>query len=316
MVIINDILNCDIDLKNSYVAIGAFDGIHRGHRELIESAVARARANNGKAVIFTFANHPLETIDIRKAPKLINSREEKVHILASLGVDYLIMQPFTKDFANMDPEYFVGHVLKEIMNTKEIFIGFNFSFGKGGKAKTEELKKFGEKYSVLVNVIEPVKINGEIVSSTIIRDRILKGNLEETNLFLGAPFLIIGEVIHGKKLGRVMGFPTANLKILNKIYPPFGIYGGKVLIEGEHSERSAVINIGRNPTLKPGEQSIEVHILDFNGDIYGKKIYVRLLKYMRNEKKFNSMEELKATINGDVKNWREFLKEENNGFSS
>ncbi|MGL6115507.1 bifunctional riboflavin kinase/FAD synthetase [Cetobacterium sp. SF1] len=316
MIIVNDILNCDIEFKNSYVAIGAFDGIHKGHRELIERAVSDARAKGGKAIIFTFANHPLETIDVARAPKLINSKEEKIHILASLGVDCLIMQPFTKEFANMDPVYFIEKILKEKLDAREIYIGFNFTFGKGGKAKAEDMSNLSREYEIHVNIVSPVTINGEVVSSTSIREKILKGDLEGTNLFLGSPFLIIGEVVHGKKLGRVMGFPTANLKILNKIYPPFGIYGGRVFIEGEGKERDAVINIGRNPTLKPGEQSIEVHILDFNGDIYHKRIYVRLLKHLRNEKKFGSMEELKETINSDVQNWREYLKEDKDEFIS
>lgn len=313
MIIINDILDCDVEFKDSYVAIGAFDGIHKGHRELIEAAVNNAKKNRGKSIVFTFANHPLETIDISKAPKLINSREEKIHILASLGVDYLIMQPFTKKFSSMNPEEFVHKILKDKIKASEIFVGFNFSFGKGGKAKAKDLIEMGKEYQIRVNEIEPVTIDGQVVSSTMIRDMIMRGDLEGTNLFLGSPFLIIGEVVHGKKLGRVLGFPTANLKILNKIYPPFGIYGGKIFIEGEHEEREAVINIGKNPTLKPGEQSIEVHILDFDGDIYGKKIYVRLLKFLRNEKKFGSMDELKETIKKDVQNWREHLEEERDG---
>ncbi|MBC2855703.1 MAG: bifunctional riboflavin kinase/FAD synthetase [Cetobacterium sp.] len=313
MKIINDILHCEDNFGKSYVAIGAFDGIHIGHRQLIELAVLKAKQNGGKSIVFTFANHPLETIDVAKAPKLINSKEEKIHILASLGVDYLIMQPFTREFSGMEPEAFVENILKDKLNAKEIFVGFNFSFGKGGKATTKDLEKISKNHGIKVNEIEPVMIGGQVVSSTMIRDLITRGELETTNMFLGAPFLIIGEVVHGRKLGRQMGFPTANLKILNKIYPPFGIYGGKVLVENEKVERDAVINIGKNPTLKPGEQSIEVHILDFDGDLYGKKIYVRVLKFLREQKKFQSMEELKYTINSDVEKWRVCLEEEKNG---
>ncbi|MGL5960730.1 MAG: riboflavin kinase, partial [Cetobacterium sp.] len=157
--------------------------------------------------------------------------------------------------------------------------------------------------------------NEEVVSSTLIRKLLSDGKLKLANKFLGEPFSIIGEVAHGRKLGRLMGFPTANLKILNKVYPPFGIYGGKVRVEGESFVRDAVINIGKNPTLKPDERSIEVHILDFDEDIYGKNIYVSLVEYLRDEKKFNSMDELKETIKKDVLNWRTKVRVIKNGDS-
>lgn len=315
MKIIDDILLTKEKFENVYVAIGAFDGIHMGHRELISRAVKKAREKNGKAVVFTFLNHPLEVTDSIKAPKLISSLEEKVHIIKSLGVDYLILQPFTKEFSNMVPEEFVKKVLKNILNTKEVYVGFNFSFGKGGKGTVENLKSFGEKLNIEINVIEPVKMKEQIISSTFIREMLAIGNLDIANRCLGQPFLIIGEVVHGRKLGRTMGFPTANLKILNKIYPPFGIYGGRVKIEGEERSWNAVINIGKNPTLKPDERSIEVHILDFDRDIYGKKICVSLMEFLREEKKFNSMEELKETIKNDVLNWRAKVRVIENGDS-
>lgn len=308
MKIIEDVLLTNEKFQNTYIAIGAFDGIHIGHRALIIKAVENAKKNGGKSVVFTFLNHPLERINIRKAPKLINSLEEKIHIIKSLGVDYLIMQPFTEKFSNETPENFVKEILKRKLDAQEVFVGFNFSFGKGGLGNSENLKEFGLENNIKIGIEEPVKLNGKIVSSTYIREKLTQGELKIANLCLGAPFLIIGEVVHGRKLGRVMGFPTANLKILNKIYPPFGIYGGKVKIEGNENKWDAVINIGKNPTLKPDEKSIEVHILDFDKDIYGRKIYVSLIEHLRDEKKFNSMEELKSTINNDVNMWRNKVK--------
>lgn len=304
MKIIDNILLTEEKFENIYVAIGAFDGIHMGHRELISKAVEEAKKAGGKSAVFTFLNHPLEVTNSIKAPKLISSLEEKVHIIKSLGVDYLILQPFTKEFSSMSPEQFIKTVLKETLNTKEIYVGFNFSFGKGGKGTVHNLKCFAKKLDMNVNVIEPIKLQEQVISSTFIREMLATGNLDIANRCLGQPFLIIGEVVHGRKLGRVMGFPTANLKILNKIYPPFGLYGGRVVVEGEERSWSAVINIGKNPTLKPDERSIEVHILDFDRDIYGKRIYVSLMEFLREEKKFNSMDELKETIKNDVLNWR------------
>ncbi|MGL6065551.1 MAG: bifunctional riboflavin kinase/FAD synthetase [Cetobacterium sp.] len=304
MKIIDDILLTKEKFENICVAIGAFDGIHLGHRELISEAVKKAKKIGGKSIVFTFLNHPMEITDNLKAPKLISSLEEKIHIVESLGVDYLILQPFTKEFSNMTPEFFVQKVLKDILKTKEVFVGFNFSFGEGGKGNVQLLKNLGERLGINTNIIDPIKFEDRVISSTFIREMLKNGSLEIANRCLGQSFLIIGEVVHGRKLGRVMGFPTANLKILNKVYPPFGIYGGKVRIEDENIYRDAVINIGKNPTLKPDERSIEVHILDFDKDIYEKKIYVSLVEFLRDEKKFNSMDELKETIKKDVLNWR------------
>ena len=302
MKIIDDILLTKEKFENTYIAIGAFDGIHKGHQELITKMVKEAKKNNGKSVVFTFLNHPMEVTNNIKAPKLINTFEEKKHIIENLGVDYMIIQPFTKDFSDILPKDFVHKILKGILDAKEVCVGFNFSFGKGGKGTALNLKEYGIENNIEVDIVQPVKLDNQVISSTFIREMLTLGKLDVANRCLGSPFLIMGEVIHGRKLGRVMGFPTANLKILNKIYPPFGIYGGKVRIEGDQRTWYAVINIGKNPTLKPNERSIEVHILDFNDDIYGKRICVSLMEFLREEKKFNSMEELKNTIQNDVLN--------------
>lgn len=308
MIIIEDVLETNKKYEDLYIAIGAFDGIHLGHRELINNAVKRAKEKGGKSAVFTFLNHPMEIIDKNRVPKMICSLDEKIHIIENLGVDYLILQPFTKEFAEKTEVEFVNDILLKRLNVKEIFVGFNFTFGKAGKGDINSLRELGESYNIKVNIESPVKIDGEIISSTLIRKSLEEGELDKANNYLGQPFMIIGNVEHGKKLGRQMGFPTANLRILNKIYPPFGIYGGKVKIEDDETIYDAVINIGKNPTLKPNESSIEVHILDFNRDIYDKKIYLFLMEYLREERKFASMEELKKTIQNDVKNWRSKLK--------
>lgn len=305
MIVLEDILHNKEKFEKTYVAIGAFDGIHIGHRTLIKKAVNEAKKNGGKSIVFTFLNHPLEIVNSKKAPKLINSLEEKKHIIEQLGVDYLILQPFTKEFSDKTPKEFVADILEKILKAKKIFVGFNFTFGRGGNGTTDSLKILCDEKGIDVNIEEAIKMEEKVVSSTYIRQMLSQGKLEIANRCLGQPFLIMGVVEHGRKLGRVLGFPTANLKILNKIYPPFGIYGGKVKIENEDRVYDAVINIGKNPTLKPDEKSIEVHILDFNRDIYGKKIYVSLYEFLREEKKFNSMDELKETIAKDIINWKE-----------
>lgn len=304
MKVIVDIQKSEERLKNSYVALGTFDGVHRGHRVLINSAIEKAKKNGGISVVYTFLNHPLEIIAPERVPKMINTIGEKLRLLEEMGVDYVVLQTFDEKYAETSKEEFIDKILIEYLGAKEIFVGFNYTFAERGSGNVEYLRSVAPKKGIKLNEIQAVEYKGQILSSTLIRKFILEGKIEEANMFLGRPFFISGEVEHGKKLGRVLGFPTANLKVVNKVYPPFGIFGGTVLIEGEKEKYNAVINIGKNPTLKPGELSVEVHILDFNRDIYGKKIDVSIEKHLRDEKKFGSMEELRQGIKNDVENWR------------
>ena len=304
MKVIVDIQKSEERLKNSYVALGTFDGVHRGHRVLINSAIEEAKKNGGISVVYTFLNHPLEIIAPERVPKMINTIDEKLRLLEEMGVDYVVLQTFDEKYAETSKEEFIDKILIEYLGAKEIFVGFNYTFAEKGSGNVEYLRKVAPEKGIKLNEIKAIEYKGQVLSSTLIRKFILEGKIEEANMFLGRPFFISGEVEHGKKLGRVLGFPTANLKVVNKVYPPFGIFGGTVLIEGEKEKYNAVVNIGKNPTLKPGELSVEVHILDFNRDIYGKKIDVSIEKHLRDEKKFGSMEELRQGIRNDVENWR------------
>lgn len=304
MKVITDITKGNEKLKKGYVALGTFDGIHRGHRELIENAIKKAKENDGVSVVYTFLNHPLEVIFPDRKPKMINTIKEKLYILEELGVDYVVLQTFDQEFADMENEEFVDKFLLDYLDAQELFVGFNYTFGKKGKGNTEYLEKISKEKGFKLNVSQPVECKGKVLSSTVIRQLILEGNLEKANLFLGRPLLISGIVEHGKKLGRMLGFPTANLKIINKIYPPFGVYGATVKIADDDNDYVGIVNIGQNPTLKPGELSVEVHILDFNGVIYGKRLYINLEKFIRPEKKFGSIEELVKGIGNDVEEWR------------
>lgn len=304
MKVIVDIQKSEERLKNSYVALGTFDGVHRGHRVLINSAIEEAKKNGGISVVYTFLNHPLEIIAPERVPKMINTIDEKLRLLEEMGVDYVVLQTFDEKYAETSKEEFIDKILIEYLGAREIFVGFNYTFAERGSGNVEYLRKVAPEKGIKLNEIKAIEYKGQVLSSTLIRKFILEGKIEEANMFLGRPFFISGEVEHGKKLGRVLGFPTANLKVVNKVYPPFGIFGGTVLIEGEKEKYNAVVNIGKNPTLKPGELSVEVHILDFNRDIYGKKIDVSIEKHLRDEKKFGSMEELRQGIRNDVENWR------------
>ena len=315
MRVIENIFELEENLQESYVAIGTFDGVHYGHQKLIRNAVEKAKKNGGKSVVFTFSSHPMELIDISRAPRVINTIEEKLYLLENMGVDCVILQSFIKEFANLTADEFAD-ILKEKVGSKEIFVGFNFSFGEGGKSKTKDLIRLGEEGGILVHEIPAVYVDGDLISSTFLRNRILHADIAEINRYLGHRFLIMGEVVHGKKIARELGFPTANIKISTRLYPKNGIYGARVKIEGEDFYRDGVVNIGVNPTLKPGEKSVEVNILDFDEFIYGKIVAVELEQYLREEKKFSSIDELKRVIGNDVKTWTKVVKERRNGYST
>ncbi|OQY41764.1 MAG: riboflavin biosynthesis protein RibF [Fusobacteriia bacterium 4572_74] len=306
MKIIDDIFQLKENNHDLCVAIGAFDGIHEGHKNVIEGAIKRAKKIGGKSVVFTFDKHPKSFVSQKTAPKLINSKEEKIHLLKKLGVDYVIFQKFDENFSDLTPLEFLK--LLKMFGTREIFVGFNFRFGAGGAATADDMIKMGKTCGIEVYKTNPVVSGKKVISSTLIRELITCGELDTVKNLLGYNLFIIGNVIHGKKYGRQLGFPTANLKLMDKIYPPFGIYGAKVQIEGYDRVYDGVVNIGRNPTLKDGELSVETHILDFSDYIYGKKVVVELIKNLRSEKKFDSMDELKKAIANDVLIWKEYLQ--------
>ncbi|MDO4690739.1 MAG: bifunctional riboflavin kinase/FAD synthetase [Fusobacterium sp.] len=315
MIVIDDILTSKVEFEDTYVAIGNFDGVHCGHKKLIRETVKKAKKDNKKSVVFTFANHPMEILHRDKKFSHINTNEEKLYLLEALGVDCVVLQSLENGFLEYSPLEFV-EILKNKLKVKEIFVGFNFSFGKGGVGKVGDLKKLANSHGIEVIEVEPVMVDNQIVSSSLIRKKIVESDFKGAVKFLGHPMLVIGEVVHGRKIARELGFPTANINMSNRLFPPFGIYGAYLQIGDKNSELMyGAVNIGCNPTLKAGEISLEVHILDFDEDIYGKKIYIQIVEFMREERKFNSVEELKETIANDVNKWRKHKREMKYGSS-
>ena len=309
MIVVNDILTSNIEFEDTYVAIGNFDGVHYGHKKLINETIKAARENSKKAVVFTFEKHPLEFLFPERKFDYINTNEEKLYLLESLGVDVVIMQKLDKNFLEYTPLEFV-RILKNKLKVKEIFVGFNFSFGKGGLGTAEDLEYLAEVHNIKVNELPPVTLDGELVSSSANSD--FDGAIK----LLDHPMIVIGEVIHGKKIARQLGFPTTNIKMDNRLYPPSGIYGAFLQVSDKNSKvLYGVVNIGYNPTLKQ-EMSLEVHILDFDREVYGEKMYIQIVKFMRKEKKFSSIDELKATIQADVDRWKLFKREMKYGRTS
>ena len=288
----------EIKQNKNIVILGNFDGVHKGHQIILQKAVTHAKKENLKTIVYTFNEYP------KNKQTKITTCSEKAYLLNENGIDYLYLEQFEK-VRNYTPEEFVEKVLLNILNVKEVYCGFNFTFGKGKSGDVSILEKLLKEKNIKLNVQNPVRDeNNEIISSTRVRNYIKKGNFEKVRELLGHNFIILGEVIYGKQLGRVLGFPTANLQFENKIYPKFGVYGVKVHIEGDEKIYNGVMNIGKNPTVDIGILSVETNIFDFSDDIYGKVILIEVLENIRSEKKFNSVDELKKQIGYDVDYWK------------
>lgn len=293
------ILNTEeFSLKASAVCLGKFDGIHKGHRLLIEE-IQKYKKQKLQAVVFTFALHPY-TLFSRGEAKLIDTTEEKIEKLERLGVDVLVSYPFTRETAAMKPEIFIKEVLVKKLGAKVIVVGKDFHFGYQRKGNVTLLRKFAAEYGYKVISLEKILDDRYVISSTRIRHEIKSGNMEKVTRLLGEPYSIIGEVVHGKQLGRTIGMPTINQEVPEaKIIPPKGVYVSKVYLpEGEYR---GITNIGNKPTVS-GEQQlgVETHILGYEGDLYGKIVKVSLYEFVRSEQKFSSLEELKAQMHRDM----------------
>lgn len=287
-----------INVENTVVTIGNFDGIHKGHIKLIKEAVKEAKTKNYKSVVFTFENHPMRYFRADSIKHIITN-EEKVKIFENLGVDIVFMIPFDEYMTKISATDFVKTILHEKLKCKMVIVGHDFTFARNKEGNASLLESLGKNYNMKVKVIEPIKIKGRRVSSSYIRNLINDGNVSEIKDFLGRNYFLEGEVIHARKIGRTIGFPTANLKAEDKlIIPKNGIYAVKVYIENK--VYYGATNIGYNPTVNGKVLSIETNIIDFDEEIYGEIIKVEFLDRIRDEKKFNSLDELKSQLSKDV----------------
>ena len=280
------------------VALGNFDGVHVGHRQLIGSAVEKAREKGLASAVFTFSNHPKSLIPGAKPVKNIVYQEEKEALIEALGVDYYFNFAFTKEIMTMPPETFVKTFLADKMNAKEIFCGFNYHFGYKGEGDTKLLRILGAKYGFHVNEVKAVSIDGDVVSSTLIRNMIMAGEMEECSKYLGRNYDIGGEVVVGNRLGRTIGFPTSNIMIdESMVTPPNGVYITYCIYNGV--KYPSITNVGIKPTIGSFKKNMETHIFNFDKELYGKQIKVEFIKKTRDEVKFRNIEELSAQIAKD-----------------
>ena len=294
------------DLKNaissrpSILTLGTFDGVHKGHRKIISNLKSEAKRNNLRSIILTFFPHPRNIVS-SEIIKSISTIDEKIKIFSDLGIDELIIQKFDKSFASMDAKEFI-ELLVDNLKIKKIIVGYNHRFGKNRSADINVLKDFSLKYDFEVLEIKAFEVENIKISSTKIRDAIQQGNINLCNNYLGYNFNINGDVVKGKSIGKSLGFPTANIKIVEeyKIMPKNGVYLVRCFFEKE--KLYGMMNIGFNPTFGSNDKTLEVNIFDFDKDLYGETIRIEFLNFIREEIKFENVELLQNQLIKDREN--------------
>lgn len=292
--------------NNTCLAIGAFDGLHKGHQLIIKKAVEAARNNHYPAGVLSFDPHPLEIIPGKTPPPSIVSRKQKISLLENMGVDYYFEQKFNKEFAKLSAEDFVNKILINNIRVNTVVVGNDFRFANNNEANVEILERLAELHNFNAKIISQLHASDDRISSTRIRRLLKKGQIKKASKFLGRPYQICGKVIHGQKRGRELGFPTANLDLeTDYALPPEGVYAVKVYHNNQ--EYIGAANLGYNPTFNNKNISFEIYILDFNGDLYNKRLCVDIMEFIRGEKDFSSKEELIKQMEQDVLYTREVL---------
>lgn len=287
-------------LNNAVATIGTFDGVHFGHQKIIKRLCELARSTGGESVILTFFPHPRMIIDPEnKDLKMINTIEEKAEILASLGVDHLIITPFTRDFSNLSPSEYIKNILVDTIGIKQLIVGYDHRFGKDRSGSMKDLVTFSTLYGYQIEEIGEQDVNDVAVSSTRIRESLLNGQVALAAEYLGYQFSLCGPVIKGDKIGRTIGFPTANIFIEQpyKLIPSDGIYA--VTVEMENESYKGMAYIGQRPTINGMTRNIEVNIFDFNREIYGQYIKMNFCEFLRHDVKFTGLEALKLQLQQD-----------------
>jgi riboflavin kinase/FMN adenylyltransferase len=305
MEIILGINNITRLLRNPVVALGNFDGIHLGHQLIFKRAKATAAENGGESVVLTFEPHPLRVLHPDRCPPLITPFKKKMMLIESLGIDVVICADFTREFALLSARGFVKSVLHERIRASRVIVGYNYHFGRGRQGGVEELRQYAHEFGFQIEVVGPVRVGDQTVSSSAIRRLIENGKMAEAAHLLGRHFIVLGKVIWGTARGRLLGVPTANVEILNELYPKNGVYAVEVQID--RNTYQGVANVGVNPTFEGNRFSVEVHILDFHMDIYGREIQVAFIERIRDEQVFQTSEALIGQIRKDVEQAKRIL---------
>ena len=284
------------------LTIGTFDGVHIGHQKVLERLTKEAKNNNLKSTVLTFFPHPRTVLNPNKPLKLINSVNERTDLLSKSKIDNLIIHPFDKSFSELDPEKYVLEILVKKLKAKIILIGYDHKFGKNRTANINDLKIYGEKYGFKVIEIKAEEISNIAISSTKIRKAISEGDISTAKEYLGHDVSLSGRIVHGKSIGRTIGFPTANVEIPNGMcVPSDGVYAG-LYRRPDGSEHPCAINLGRRPTFYVNAEHslLEAYLMDFSGDLYGEVAVVQFVAFLRSERQFAGLDELKDQLQVDI----------------
>lgn len=286
------------------VAIGTFDGVHLGHRVVLQTASHMAKQDDTPMVVFTFKDHPAIITGSKDVPQLLTLSDEKIALLENLNPDKCIIIDFTKELSVLSPEEFIKDILIDKLKAKNICVGFNFYFGHKAKGNGQTLIDFSDKYGYKAKVVEQVRFKDETVSSSVIREQIKNGDIERADKLLDYKYHISGKVVKGRGVGKsVLGIPTANMDVNpRKLIPVNGVYSCNVYVQDEI--KKGIVNIGNRPTFDNGLKTVETHIIDFDKDIYDEIITIELKTFIRSEKKFNGIDELKIQILADIEKAR------------
>jgi len=300
-------------LRRPIVTIGNFDGIHLGHRAILDTVVRRASDLDGEAVVYTFDPHPRKILRPEGGPGLLTTHDQKLELLEAAGVDVVIVEPFTREFSRTDPNDFIRTCLHERIRPIEVYVGYDFHFGRDREGSMRLLTELGPRLGFAVTIIPEVTVDEGDVNSTRIRQLLADGEPELAARMLGRPFTIRGEVVTGDERGRGIGFPTANVAAENEVLPAAGVYAGalRLLDDGNPAEGASlpvVTNVGRRPTFQGEEVRAEAHVIDWEGDLYGRRVELSFSLRLREERKFESVDALKAQIARDVDEARNRLE--------
>ncbi len=280
------------------MTIGNFDGVHLGHQMIFRTLCQRAREIGGTSLVLTFDPHPLKVLAPERCPVLITPTAKKLSIIRGCGLDVIVCLPFTQALADLTPVAFVEQVLVQTIGIREIYVGYNFAFGRGRQGSIALLQELGLHYGFLVHIIEPIAIAGRVVSSSMIRQWIQQGSVDEAALLLGRLYSIAGTVVEGYQKGRELGFPTANVRSTDELIPSRGVYA--VTVDWRERRYEGVANIGFNPTFGRTQLSVEIHLFDFAQQLYGEAVEVSFVKKIRDERAFPSVADLVKQIGQDV----------------
>ena len=298
-----------------HLALGVFDGLHTGHQAVIRTVTEAARSDDGLAGILTFDPHPIRVLAPQVAPRrILASLNHKRDLLSRLGVDIMVVVNFTEEFANCEAEDFLQSILESTKNLKTLAMGEDWRFGRQRGGDVSLLKKFGQQHDIQIHAVKPVMIDGERVSSTRIRQALRDGNMKAARMMLGREYTILGSVVKGRQLGRTLGFPTANLHVYNEQLPADGVWCVEASLKNGELVHG-VANLGMRPTVESGNddfrRSLEVHLLDVSGALYGQDMEVSFLQHVGAEQKFANLDELQTQIRHDVEFCRDFFKKLN-----